>query len=261
MVDGIDTHVMRLQVDDIKSVYDNRLPGVFVIPDVYVGYQPRGDGNRGNLRVYKYVEVVQLVRLAFTGNVVQSAIDEGTTLIIAPDNWDRGIPARFNRFADQLHFLPFSLVLHKDVDSRAKLRKLVPPRNALEIIRSDSILVQLSKKDMLMSLPGNSYSDGPQLTPDKNVPDKFKDFNFTNQSVGKVIVNSRSGRRRTSTKKSKNSERSRSRSRSRSRNSLRKNSRGKKNKSKAISTKQAKKNSTQVKSYLAVMRAFKRNAH
>jgi hypothetical protein len=250
--DATDNKVLRLDVKTVKEAYENKLPGLFIMPEIYFGYQAnKTNTERGNLKDFKFVEVVEIVKKAFQDyHVVQPVINQDTTVIVAPDNWNRIIPERFKRFIPQLRYIPFSLILHHKVDNAQLLKKLIPPRNALEIIQKDKLLIQLSKKDMLLSLKGhNNNYKGFQMVPDQNTPEIFKRFDFINQSIGGLGLTSRSGRR-----KSRRSGQNKLTRRSRS------NSSGQRNnkiiKKKKTKTKKPSK-SIKIKSYIDVMKAFK----
>ena len=285
---GVTKRDVRLFAESIDELFADNAPGIYIVPGAYFGFEAVKLSNDtvvpGKLGDYPYTSVIQKVIDAFEVNP-QATIDESTTLLIVPDHWDKRLPDSGLRFASQLSFIPFSLVLHKNVTTAKELKTLVPPKNAYDIMRKDELLGKLQTGDMLMSVPGSAYG---KLTAPYNsyIPDRFQNFNFTNQPRHNgVSAASRSGRRTRSKKSGMKTRGQNSRSNKRNKNSSRSknsrsktNSRSKKN-SRSKTNSRSKKNSKmshkksirktygnrsskagRIRSYQTVMNAFKNQA-
>ena len=83
-------------------------------------------------------------------NVVSPVSNERVTVVVAPNSWNRALPAAYSRFLDQSSLSPFSLILHPDVVDERQIRKLVPAKQAVMVMQQMKTLDKLSDADTYM---------------------------------------------------------------------------------------------------------------
>ena len=162
------TEVLRVNATDVAAAFADHAPSIHVIKGDYIAYDPN---DPTTLRRYKHTDVVRICKDTLgrkdsadtATEIISPTIGPATTILVAPDHWDRRLPARHARFAEQLSVLPFSIVIHssdgKKVTSKKAYRKLIPPKAAAQLMMEDRLIEKLSPSDILL-LPGSSNSAG-----------------------------------------------------------------------------------------------------
>jgi hypothetical protein len=229
--DSVSETVMRLSVEKLQDNFRNRFtPNIYVVPpdstNIYVGFKPMkksdSDTQPTELHRYNYRDVVSRVEEVFGKNVqVSSDIRAETSLIVAPDRWDRKLPLKFAKYAGNLDAIPFSVVLHAGQATTESYKKLIPPKNALSIMRSNKALKLLDMSNMIVNMPVSGHRltshSGLHFQEPNDLPPDFAEGNFQwytanakNRKTGKLKT------KKTRSRKTNKSTRSRSLSRARS---------------------------------------------
>lgn len=147
-------------------------PYVYIIDDVY----PVCDDSRENLK-YMLKPQVQTYVEEILGSHVQPEITDDTTILVAPDHWQRLISSKYQHLVRQLRVLPFSVIYHHEKDLKA-YKKLIPPTDWQQRLIEQELIEELYKKKMLLALPGQSggrisISHGQILSEGTIKPDKL----------------------------------------------------------------------------------------
>ena len=226
--DSVSDTVMQLSWKKLADEFQLKvLPNVYVIPpdthNIYIGFDPIDVDDPQNtyvqpteLKRYNYREVVTAVEKVFKDKVkVSPNISVETSLIVAPDRWDRRLAMKYAKYAGNLDAVPFSLILHAGTANADQYKSLIPPKNALEIMRSNKTLKLLDLSNMLINLsitdPSHKSHNGLHFEEPNDLPTDFTQFKWY-----AADAKNRHRRNRYKTEESAVSSRSRSRSRARS---------------------------------------------
>jgi hypothetical protein len=177
--DAVHKDVLRVHTEELKDA-DRQKASVYVMPGIYVGIDPE---NSNKILRYSYTEVVKKVSEVLTLNP-RPVIDSSTTIIVTPDHWDRRLPMRYARFAEQLDNLPFSVILHSNESSKASYKKKIPPINAVQMMNQDQALQELLKQDLVIVRKATDNNTSNIFYPDEDIPNELHSFSFPNVTTG-----------------------------------------------------------------------------
>ena len=261
---GVEDKVLRLQVVENSNAYGDKRPSIYVVPGTYVAYE---DDDSNDLVRLSMTEVIERVaEVLGDGHAedgymyISPEINADTTVLIVPSRWDRRLDERYEKYVNQLAYIPFFLVHHHKLTNKKKLKKRMPPVHALRILHDNAVIKKLSAEQLIYIDGGGDFD--ALAWGDDGLPVDLKDINL----MPLTAPSRRRGKKKKKNRKKKKSTRRRKGKKKNKKSSKRKSSKRKKkkkrkkNKKKSTSRRRRRPNSLKVvaKSLAVTVQALKR---